>query len=109
MNPRAPIGKLRHRVTLQEPVDTDDGVGGTTRTWSTVAALWARIEPLDAAERTEAGRLEAAVDHRITIRHRALTHAMRFAIGTRVFAIRGLTDRDERHRYLVCDCEEIAP
>jgi len=102
-----PIGRLRHRVTLQQPVDADDGSGGTTRTWSDVATLWARIEPLSADERVAAGRIEAAADHRIVIRWRAgVTAAMRFSFGTRVFEIRGVTDRDERHRFLDCLCEE---
>ncbi len=104
------MGRLRYRVPLQQPVDTDDGAGGTTQTWSDVVTLWARIEPLDAGERVDAERIEAAIDHRVTIRWRAgVTHAMRFSFGTRVFAIRGLTDREERHRFLDCLCEEIAP
>jgi SPP1 family predicted phage head-tail adaptor len=102
-----PVGKLRHRVTLQQPVDTDDGAGGTTRTWSEVATLWARIEPMSADERVAAERIEAAADTRITIRWRAgVTSTMRFSFGTRVFEIRGLTDREERHRFLDCLCEE---
>ena len=110
MSGQTPIGRLRHRVTLQQPVDTDDGSGGTARTWADVVTLWARIEPLDAGERVGAERIEAAADTRVTIRWRAgVTHAMRFSFGTRVFEIRGLTDREERHRFLDCLCEEIAP
>lgn len=110
MSARVPVGRLRHRVTLQQPVDADDGAGGTDRVWNDAAVLWARIEPLSAAERVAAERLEAAADHRITIRWRAgITHAMRFSIGTRTFAIRGLIDREERNRFLDCLCEEIAP
>ena len=97
-------------MVLQQPVDAGDGAGGTTRTWATVATLWARVEPLSAIERVAAERLEAAADHRVTIRWRAgVTHAMRFSFGTRVFEIRGLIGREERHRFLDCLCEEIAP
>ncbi len=104
------IGRLRHRVRLERPVASDDGAGGESVAWSAVANLWARIEPLSAEERLTAERLEAAVTHRITIRHRAdLTHTMRFVIGTRVFGIRGLRDLRERHRYVEATCEEIAP
>ncbi len=104
-----PVGKLRHRVTLEQPVDTDDGAGGLTRAWTDVATLWARIEPLSADERVAAERIEAAADTRITVRWRAdVTSAMRFSFGARVFEIRGLTDREERHRFLDCLCEETA-
>lgn len=107
---RIPVGRLRHRVALQEPVDSDDGAGGSIRTWQSVVTLWARLEPLVAAERVAAGRLEAAADHRITLRWRAgVTHDMRFVSGNRVFAIRALIDRDEARRFLDCLCEEIVP
>ncbi|WP_436640006.1 phage head closure protein [Microbaculum sp. FT89] len=102
-----PLGRLRSRVTLQAPVDADDGAGGTTRSWQDVATLWARVEPLRASERVEAERIEAAVDIRVTIRWRPdVGPAMRLSFGTRVFEIRGLIDREERHRYLDCLCEE---
>ncbi|MEJ8573126.1 phage head closure protein [Microbaculum marinum] len=109
MSAPAAIGRLRHRVRLQAPVDSDDGAGGTTRSWSDVATLWGRIEPVRATERTAAGRIEAAARHRLTIRWRAdVTHDMRVVFGTRVFSILGLTDVEARHRFLVCDCEETA-
>lgn len=102
------IGKLRHRLRIDYPVDTDDGSGGTTRTWATLATVWARIEPLSASERVEADRIEAAVRHRVTLRHRGdLTHAMRFVSGTRILKIDGIRDSGERDSFLVCDCEEI--
>lgn len=108
MSAHVPVGSLRHRLTLQAPLDEGDGAGGTVRSWTDVATLWARVEPLAAAERAEAGRLEAAARLRLTIRHRAgLTHAMRFSAGGRVLEIRGIADPDGRGRWLVCDCEEI--
>lgn len=103
------IGTLRHRLRIDYPVDTDDGAGGTTRTWATLATVWARIEPLGASERVEADRIEAAIRHRVTLRHRGdLTHAMRFVTGTRVLAIEGIRGSNEHDRFLICDCEEIA-
>lgn len=113
MSARVRLASLRHRVTLQAPVDTDDGAGGVTTAWSGVATLWAAIAPSapgSAGERIAAGRIEAAARLRLTIRHRAdLTHAMRFALSGRVLAITGIADPDGRGRWLVCDCEEIVP
>jgi SPP1 family predicted phage head-tail adaptor len=105
---RPPIGSLRDRLRLEAPLDADDGAGGTTRTWQTVATVWGRIVPIGAGERVAADRLEAHADHRVTIRWRAdVTARMRFVAGTRVLEIRGLSDIDERHRHLDCLCEEI--
>jgi head-tail adaptor len=41
-----PIGAMRHRLVLQTPAETPDLAGGVVRGWSTVATLWAAIEPL---------------------------------------------------------------
>ena len=113
MSGRVSIASLRHRVTLQAPVDADDGAGGTTRSWADVATLWAAIAPAgpgSTGERVAAGRIEAAARLRLTIRHRAgLSHAMRFVAGPRVLAILGIADPDGRGRWLTCDCEEIVP
>lgn len=107
------LASLRHRVTLQAPLDTDDGAGGVTTAWSDVATLWAAIVPAgpgSTAERLAAGRIEAAARLRLTIRHRpGLSHAMRFVAGPRVLAILGIADPDGRGRWLTCDCEEIVP
>ncbi len=103
-----PIGKLRHRLRLEEAVETADGAGGVDLAWATVATLWARLEPLRADERVRAGRPEEAATHRVTIRRReGVAGGMRFSIGNRVFAIRGVVEDGERGRFLECLCEEI--
>lgn len=93
---------LRHRVTLQQPVLTPDGAGGYTRTWATVATLWAQIEP--ATQRGQSREifadqhLEPAVTHHVTIRYLSgVTADMRLLYGTRVFAILAVTNKDERN------------
>jgi len=104
-----PIGALRERLTLQTPIDTPDGAGGVTRTYTAVCDVWAAIKPAASAMRFLADRQEEVVSHTITLRWRALTGAMRFVDEARVFAIRAMRDPDERQRFLVCDCEEIKP
>lgn len=100
-------GALRHRVTLQAPQETSDGGGGASVTWTDVAVVWAAIAPLRGGERLRAGRLEAALTHRVTIRYRAdVTPEMRVAFGSRLFNIRAVIDPGERHRRLDLLCEE---
>jgi len=44
------IGKLRHRITIQEKVTVPDGYGGVTSTWKDVATVWSSVEPLKGRE-----------------------------------------------------------
>ncbi|MCX7900044.1 MAG: phage head closure protein [Methylocystis sp.] len=105
----ATIGALRHRVTLEAPSDTPDGVGGFTRSYAAVTPLWARIEPVAAQENFLAQRQEQETTHRVTIRWRAgVTRSMRFDHRGRKLLIRSVVDPDERRRFLVCRCEEIS-
>ncbi|MGW8241252.1 phage head closure protein, partial [Klebsiella pneumoniae] len=40
-------GKLRHRITLQEPVkEQNPTTGSVINTWRDVATLWAEVAPL---------------------------------------------------------------
>lgn len=95
---------------LELPLDSPDGFGGTTRRYAAGPQLWGAVEMLSAAERLCAGRPEAAVTHRVTLRYReGVTGAMRLASGLRRFRIKAATDPDGRRRDLVCLVEEISP
>lgn len=102
------IGKLRHRVTLQELVKTDDGYGGIVETWQDVATVWAAIEPLRGNERYTAQQVQSELSHKVTIRYRAgIKPQMRILYGNRVFDIEAVIDVDERHRWLELLCSEV--
>lgn len=104
------VGKLRHRVTLQEETRVSDGGGGYTLGWANLAAnptVWAAIEPLTGREYLQARQLAQAVTHRVTLRHRGdVTAGMRLVKGARVFNIRSVIDPGERGRWLELMCEE---
>ena len=100
-------GQLTARLDLERPVASPDGQGGATVSYETVAALWARVEPVSHGLSEEASQRAVTLTHRIWIAHRAgLVAGMRFIRGERVFAIRAVSDPDETRRYLVCQCEE---
>lgn len=102
------IGKRRQRLMLEQPVETPDGIGGTTQSFALLATLWGAVEPLSARDRAEAQRAEGAVTHRITLRFRAdLTTAMRLADGARRYRIVAFYDADGRARDLICLVEEV--
>jgi SPP1 family predicted phage head-tail adaptor len=103
------IGALRHRVTIEAPVDSPDGSGGFTRAYAPLAQVWARIEPTSAREQFVEQRLEQARTHLVVIRWRADVEAqMRFDFRGRKLFVRNLVDPDETRRFLHCECEEIS-
>ena len=102
-------GKLRHRVTIQQPVETQDSYGEPIITWTALDTVWGAVEPLRGGEsytRNDA-QLLAEADYRIRLRHRSdVTHKMRVVWGTRVFQINHVADVMERQRELHLMCEE---
>ena len=103
-------GAFSARLDLLAPVFVPDGQGGATESFSKVAELWARIEPVSIAFDEEANGEVFRLTHEIWMRKRDdLTSGMRFGRGERVFKINGWRDPDETGRYLVCRCEEVEP
>jgi SPP1 family predicted phage head-tail adaptor len=101
-----PIGALRERLTLETPVRSDDGGGGATVTWATVADVWGAVRPITGDERLHADAVTGRVTHQVWIRHRAdVVPAMRFRTGARILDIVAVLDPGRRDR-LQCLCEE---
>ena len=44
-------GRLRHLVLLQEKSSTRDEFGGEVETWTTIASVWAELDPWQLRER----------------------------------------------------------
>ena len=106
----APIATLRTRATLLAPVQTPDEIGGVTRSFSPLALLWCRIEPVLGEDRFRDGRHEQVVSHRITIRwHDAVAAGVRLAVGERLFVVTASADPDGRRRRLILLADEVAP
>lgn len=102
------IGALRHRLTLESPVDVDDGAGGFQRNFAAVTAIWGALAPVRAADRFAAGRNEWSLTHRVRLRMRGdVAPGCRLRLGPRVFLIHAAQALDARAAFLVCDCEEI--
>ena len=64
------IGSLDRRLVLQAPVETDDGAGGVTRTFDTVATIWASVTPLSGRTDIAADSRGASLRARIVMRFR---------------------------------------
>jgi SPP1 family predicted phage head-tail adaptor len=100
-------GSMRERLTLEAPVDSDDGTGGTIGGYSDVATLWGEVVPVAARDAVIADRALARVTHRIRVRYRAdLTTRHRLRHAARRFRIVALREGDATRRFLVIEAEE---
>lgn len=61
-------GRLRHRLTIQEPVTSRGDSGEELVTWVTRGTVWAGIEPIRGKEALTANQILADLDTRIVIR-----------------------------------------
>ena len=99
-------GDLNRRLTLQAPVETDDGEGGVVRAYADVCTLWAQVTPLGGRTDVVAGSLGAAIRYRISIRARddvTTRHIFQDGVRSyRIIAERLSVDR----RFLEIDAEE---
>lgn len=102
------IGKLRHRVTLQESISSKDSFGAEIETWSDTATVWASIEPLSGKEYFAAQQVNAEINTKITIRYRAgVQSTMRLAFQNRQFDILSVINTEEKKLELILMCREV--
>lgn len=108
---RTTSSRLRHRLTLQQEVQTPDNAGGYTRSWQDVAQLWAEIIPTSTVSMSKeilfAGQLQAQVTHKILLRYRAgVSAGMRLLFDNRAFNIRYVLNSEEAGETLEILAEE---
>ena len=106
----ATIGSLRVPVIIEAPSDASDGAGGFIRTYAPLAQTWAQVTPLRGADSFVEQRQEQSITHLVRLRWRGdVTSQMRLVVRKRRLLIHAVYDEDERRRFLICHCEEIAP
>ena len=100
-------GALRHRLVLEQPLESPDGAGGVTRGYATVTTLWAAVMPVTARGDVVADGVDATVTHRIIVRSGPdVTTRHRLREGARIFRILALRDSDGSGRFLEIHAEE---
>lgn len=96
-------GQLRTRLTLQAPVESDDGQGGVTRSYAAIETLWAQVTLLAGGTSVAADAVGAVNRVRIVARSPlALSLQHRFVDGARVYRVIGYRDDG---RLVVVDAE----
>jgi head-tail adaptor len=101
-------GRLKTRLQIQAPVETDDGQGGVARSYTTQATAWAELTPFSSrgsGANVEADAEGATMKYRILLRSNfILTLQHRLVDGARVFRIAAIRDADDR-RFIAVDAE----
>lgn len=98
-------GALNTRLTIEAPVEADDGQGGVVRSYAPFAKTWAQVTPLGGSRGIEADADGASVRCRITMRcGYVLTLQHRLVDGPRVYRILSFRDRDGG-RFIEIDAE----
>lgn len=103
-------GALSARVRIERPVETTDGMGGATVTWTVVAHAWANIAPGAGREFWSIQHAQPTASHLITLRYRTdVIAGMRVVAGTAAYrVIAPPMDVEHRHEYLQLTCEHYA-
>ena len=84
MNP----GGMDRRVTIERYTATTDSWGHPTKTWSTLAEVWAQKKEVRAVERTEQAQIVALSFTQFRIRYRNdVDTTMRISYGSQYYYI----------------------
>ena len=104
-------GRLRHRVTIEQPVVTQDQTtGAIVETWGAFAErVPAAIEPLSARDFIQSAAMQSEITTRITVRYIVgLKPNMRVVHGSTIYNIRGiLPDKNSGREYVTLPCDEV--
>ena len=101
------IGKLRHRIEIQNYTTTDDDFGQPIKTWMARDTVWAWIRPMSGNEQLTAKQVTAEITHKVTIRyHATITVTDRIKFGSRYFDINFIGNFDERNVFMELMCKE---
>lgn len=106
------IGALRTRVTLKSdaitPVTSGDNDDFTTG-YTTVATVWAQVEPVGEMRVLASKQIGETVTHRVTIRARSdtLIAWQYLEFGGWRYRVRSFAEADDRNRFQVLQCERL--
>ena len=99
------IGRLKHRIVIQNPEKEADGMGGYTETWNTVAIRQAAIWNHKGKEKMVAGKLTEETIWNVRTRYyEGLTSGMRLRVGNTVFEVLSVAPVEFGREYQDLSC-----
>lgn len=104
--------RLNVRLSLETPERQGDGMGGHAVIWRQLGWLWAEMDAGSGRERFAEVGPESVVAWRITVRGapvgdpRRPAAGQRLRLGSRLFRIEAVAERDAQGRWLTCVARE---
>ena len=100
-------GKLRHRITIENPQDVRGPTGEELEAWVTLATVSASVEPLSGRELLQAEQLQAEATLMVRIRYLdGLTNESRILHDGRTLEIAAIINPEDRNVELELMCRE---
>lgn len=111
-------GDLRHRVSVQQRVTSQDSFGGQSLVWTDIVfpspdgKIPAHIQPLNGRELMAAQAVQSETTHSITVRYNAVfsrpedADKLRIVWKGRIFNITASINEDERNRMVTLSATE---
>ena len=103
------IGRLNHRVSLEQRVQAADGSVGMTTSYTVVATAWAEVKAVRGSVYAAGVQVGDGPTHRITLRYRDATTFDHISLGAQRWRVRDARDPDGRRRILDVMAEELTP
>lgn len=103
--PLLSIGRLRHRMTIQDYVASKNSFGEETKVWNDFTEVSASVEPLSGKELFAAQQLHAETTTMIIMRYcEGVNTSMRVLFKGRRYDILHVSNKEERNiaMYLLC-------
>jgi len=95
-------GDLRHRIVLEQPVRSKNAMGEQIDTFTTVATVWAAVEPLTGTWLFQAQQADSKVSGRVRIRYREdIEPTWHILFDGRYLSIISILNPDERKKELI--------
>lgn len=103
---------LNRRLVLETLETGTDGAGGFVSVWQALGTVWAQLEPAPVREAVIGDRIETVQPVQITLRAAPVGDPSRPLVGQRLreagrcYRIVGVSERDGRGTYLLCQTRE---
>jgi SPP1 family predicted phage head-tail adaptor len=101
-------GRLRERITIQQPAETRNAIGESVQTWSTFATRWASVDGLSSREFLLQGQQQTEITHRVRLRYvPGMTSRMRIVWRGRVLEVTSLLEHRNRSEHEALCVEDV--
>ena len=100
-------GEIRHRITLQQPVETRSAFGEVVISYSDVATVWAAIDWRSGRRYEAAAQLNSEIEGVVRIRYYSgVKPYWRISFDDRTFIILSITNTKEQNAEMILYCKE---